>query len=180
MSLEQTVPFSQSTVEVSGCRVSVRRSHSGAAAPTVLYLHGVNGLGELAPFMQNLGRDFDLIVPEHPGFGASEEPAWLDNIHDLAYFYLDFIEQLELAQVVLVGSSIGGWLAGCANSFLIRLSPIDCLRVAIRSSRPRRRSRINTVWPELPGSRGCLIPTWRSGCTGFACLPRLSGEHRTS
>ncbi len=111
MSLEQSVPFSQSSVEVSGCRVSMRRSHSGAAAPTVLYLHGVNGLGELAPFMQNLGRDFDLIVPEHPGFGASEEPAWLDNIHDLAYFYLDFIEQLQLDQVVLVGSSIGGWLA---------------------------------------------------------------------
>jgi pimeloyl-ACP methyl ester carboxylesterase len=50
-------------------------------------------------------------VPEHPGYGLSEEPEWLDNIHDMAYFYLDFLERLELEKAVVVGSSMGGWIA---------------------------------------------------------------------
>src|SRR5262249_19508023 len=36
---------------------------------------------------------------------------WLDTIGDLANFYLDFIDQLGLASVHLVGSSLGGWIA---------------------------------------------------------------------
>jgi pimeloyl-ACP methyl ester carboxylesterase len=61
--------------------------------------------------MEALAREFDVLVPEHPGFGASEEPEWLDNIHDLAYFYLDFMERLDLRDAIVVGSSIGGWVA---------------------------------------------------------------------
>ena len=38
-------------------------------------------------------------------------PPWLDNIHDLAYFYLDFMRALELERVHVVGHSLGGWLA---------------------------------------------------------------------
>ena len=30
------------------------------------------------------------IAPEHPGFGRSDDPPWLDEVGDLAYFYLDF------------------------------------------------------------------------------------------
>jgi len=50
-------------------------------------------------------------VPEHPGFGKSEMPPWLDNIGDLAYFYLDFMEALGLKGVHLLGTSLGGWIA---------------------------------------------------------------------
>jgi pimeloyl-ACP methyl ester carboxylesterase len=100
--------FAQSTVEIAGCRVALKRGGSGAP---LLYLHGAGGAAAVAPFMTELATSFDVLVPEHPGFGASDEPWWLDNIHDLAYFYLDFIEQLELSGLTLVGTSIGGWLA---------------------------------------------------------------------
>jgi pimeloyl-ACP methyl ester carboxylesterase len=50
-------------------------------------------------------------VPEHPGFGGSDTPVWLDNVGDLAYFYLDLIDQLDLREVNLVGTSLGGWIA---------------------------------------------------------------------
>lgn len=100
--------FDKETVEVAGCRVSVTR---GGKGPTLLYLHGAGGAGPVLPFMQELAADYTIVAPEHPGFGASDEPAWLDNIHDLAYFYLDFLEQLDLSEVHLVGSSLGGWLA---------------------------------------------------------------------
>jgi pimeloyl-ACP methyl ester carboxylesterase len=93
---------------VAGCRVSVQRA--GAGAP-LLYLHGARGAARWLPFMAALARHFEVIAPEHPGFGRSDTPAWLDNVGDLAYFYLDFLAALGLDRVNLVGSSLGGWIA---------------------------------------------------------------------
>lgn len=93
---------------VAGCKVSVQRA--GAGQP-LLFLHGARGALMWLPFMAELAKHFEVIVPEHPGFGRSETPDWLDNIGDLAYFYLDFIAALGLAEVNLVGTSLGGWIA---------------------------------------------------------------------
>ena len=77
----------------------------------LLFLHGGGGAGIWLPCMARLAKKFDVIAPEHPGFGASDTPPWLDTIGDLANFYLDFLEQLDLRGVHLVGSSLGGWIA---------------------------------------------------------------------
>jgi pimeloyl-ACP methyl ester carboxylesterase len=102
------VSFTQSFVEVDGCRTHLRRGGSGAP---LLFLHGASGAPVILPFMEKLAQRFEVLVPEHPGYGLSEEPEWLDNIHDMAYFYLDFLERLELEKAVVVGSSMGGWIA---------------------------------------------------------------------
>ncbi len=94
--------------QVTNCRVSLRRGGSG---PPLLYLHGAGGAGRWMPFMEALAQKYDVLVPEHPGFGESKSPEWLDNVGDMAYFYLDFLEALDLRGVHLVGNSIGGWLA---------------------------------------------------------------------
>jgi pimeloyl-ACP methyl ester carboxylesterase len=100
--------FSQRFIDIDGCRLNLRRGGSGEP---LLYLHGSNGVPLIAPFMEKLATRFDVLVPEHPGFGESDEPEWLENMHDLAYFYLDFVKRLELRGVHVVGSSLGGWLA---------------------------------------------------------------------
>jgi len=100
--------FSQSFVEVDGCRIHLRRGGSGRP---LLFLHGASGAPVILPFMEKLAERFDVLVPEHPGYGQSDEPAWLENIHDVAYFYLDFLKQLDLRNVTLVGNSMGGWMA---------------------------------------------------------------------
>ena len=97
----------ETMLRVAGCGVSVKRA--GLGAP-LLFLHGGGGAPRWLPFMATLAERFDVIVPEHPGFGKSETPEWLDTIGDLAFFYLDFIKQLELSRVHLVGSSMGGWI----------------------------------------------------------------------
>jgi pimeloyl-ACP methyl ester carboxylesterase len=61
--------------------------------------------------MAQLSQHHDVIVPEHPGFGESDTPDWLDRTGDLALFYLDFFKHLGLNNVHLVGSSLGGWIA---------------------------------------------------------------------
>lgn len=100
--------FTDTYVEVDGCRTHLRRG--GAGAPLV-YLHGASGAPVVMPFMEKLAARFDVLVPEHPGYGLSDEPEWLDNIHDAAYFYLDFLKALDLKDVTVVGSSMGGWIA---------------------------------------------------------------------
>jgi pimeloyl-ACP methyl ester carboxylesterase len=98
---------STSPITVRGCRIRLMR---GGAGDPLLFLHDASGASWL-PFLQALAKRFDVIAPEHPGFGGSDTPDWLDSVHDLAYFYLDLIEQLELERVHLVGSSLGGWVA---------------------------------------------------------------------
>jgi pimeloyl-ACP methyl ester carboxylesterase len=96
------------SVTVDGCTVSYVRAGRG---PALLFLHGGGGVRGTEAFIARLAERFDVVVPDHPGFGHSDTPPWLDNIHDLAYFYLDFVEALGLREVHVVGHSLGGWIA---------------------------------------------------------------------
>ena len=93
---------------IAGCKINVLRGGKGAP---LLFLHGARGAGVWLPFFKALSEHFDVIVPEHPGFGRSEVPEWLDNVGDLANFYLEFMHKLGLRDVNLVGTSLGGWIA---------------------------------------------------------------------
>lgn len=93
---------------VNGCKTRLMRAGSGEP---LLFLHGARGASAWLPFMETLAQRYDVIVPEHPGFGGSDTPPWLDNVGDLAYFYLDLMHQFGLSDVHLVGASIGGWIA---------------------------------------------------------------------
>jgi pimeloyl-ACP methyl ester carboxylesterase len=100
--------FEEFCLTVKGCRTHFMRGGSGEP---LLFLHGASGAGEWLPFMETLSERYDVIVPEHPGFGASDTPDWLDNIGDVAFFYLDVIDELGLDKVHLAGGSLGGWIA---------------------------------------------------------------------
>jgi pimeloyl-ACP methyl ester carboxylesterase len=94
--------------KIAGCNIRLLR---GGKGPPLLYLHGARGGGVWLPFMEKLSNHFEVFAPDHPGFGNSDTPDWLDNIGDLAYFYLDFIEKFDLQDLTLVGGSLGGWTA---------------------------------------------------------------------
>jgi pimeloyl-ACP methyl ester carboxylesterase len=85
--------------------------HRVGKGPPILFLHGANGVPQWLPFFDALADGYEVLVPEHPGFGASEDPPWIRNVSDLALFYLDFIEALRLEPFHLIGHSLGGWLA---------------------------------------------------------------------
>jgi pimeloyl-ACP methyl ester carboxylesterase len=102
------MPFTDHTIELVGCRTHYRRGGSGTP---LVFLHGASGAPVVLPFMEKLASRFDVIVPDHPGYGQSDEPQWLENIHDVAYFYLDFLAALKLERAVIIGSSMGGWMA---------------------------------------------------------------------
>ncbi len=103
-----TADETRHSVSVNGATISYLRAGSG---PPLLFLHGAGGVDGWAPWMDALAEKHDLIVPDHPGWGRSDMPDWFDNVHDLAFFYLDFLDALGLGGVHVVGNSIGGWIA---------------------------------------------------------------------
>lgn len=102
------MPYTDHTIEVRGTRIRLMR---GGKGPPLVFLHGASGHVGWLPFLERLSQDFDVIAPEHPGFGASDDPAWLDRTSDLAFFYLDMMQALKLDGVHLMGTSLGGWAA---------------------------------------------------------------------
>ena len=95
-------------IDVGG--TSIRLMRAGRGEP-LLVLRGTDASDDWLPWMDRLAERFDVIVPEHPGFGARPLPPWLDKVSDLACFTLDLIDTLELSRVHLVGTSLGGWIA---------------------------------------------------------------------
>ncbi len=52
-----------------------------------------------------------VLLPTHPGFGGTPRPDSFNSVIDLARAYVELLEQLDLADVTLIGNSFGGWLA---------------------------------------------------------------------
>jgi pimeloyl-ACP methyl ester carboxylesterase len=102
------MPANESKHKVRDVTVRLMREGSG---PPLLFLHGANGLPVWLPVFERLSRQFEVFVPEHPGFGTSDNPPWMRNIGDLAMYYLDFLDGLSAHPVHLVGQSLGGWAA---------------------------------------------------------------------
>jgi pimeloyl-ACP methyl ester carboxylesterase len=96
------------TISVNGIRIEM--IERGAGRP-LLFLHPGIGIEPDAPVLDELAKGARVIAPIHPGFGGSEAPRSFDTVDDLAYFYLDLMQALDLGDVALVGVSFGGWIA---------------------------------------------------------------------
>jgi pimeloyl-ACP methyl ester carboxylesterase len=99
--------FTERRIDVNGVEVAVLEAGEGDA---LVFFHAegtVTGFQSLLP----LARRFRLIVPHHPGFGASADDPTLTRIEDLARHYHDVFDLLEIRDLSLVGHSLGGYLA---------------------------------------------------------------------
>src|SRR5207237_2434051 len=97
---EPTMPAQLTELKVRDVSVRLRRAGRG---PTVLFLHGAGGVPQWLPFFDVLAERYEVLVPEHPGFGGSDDPPWIGSMPDLAMFYLDLIEEAGLDQIHLIG-----------------------------------------------------------------------------
>src|SRR5262245_1786586 len=99
--------YTETRVDVNGVDTAV--FVAGGGAPVVFLPGGgtATGFDSLLP----LARSARLIVPHHPGFGASADDASYDDFEDYVLHYLDLLDELGLDEVALVGHSLGGLLA---------------------------------------------------------------------
>jgi len=93
---------------VAGVRTHLLRGGRGAP---VLVLHPEYAANRWFPYHDNLAARFQVFAPDHPGFGQSERPEWLEGIDDLVFHYVDFLAALNLDRVSIIGVSLGGWIA---------------------------------------------------------------------
>lgn len=93
---------------VRGTRIRMQAAGSGEP---LLYLHGSGDPGLWTPALTALAETHRVYRPDHPGFNGSADRDDIDGIHDLAFFYLDLLDEIEVDQAVVVGSSLGGWIA---------------------------------------------------------------------
>ena len=100
--------LSESKISLNGCDLRLRRE--GAGAP-LLFLHGPQGFADWPEALHILAGSYDVLAPDLPGFGESSCPDSLEDVEDLAYFFLDFLKARGLEQVHIVGHSLGGWIA---------------------------------------------------------------------
>lgn len=105
------------TVRVRDVEVAMRRRGEGEP---LLYLHGAYLTGRWLALYDHLADRFDVLVPDHPGFGATPRPAWLTDMTDVVLHYDELLDALGLDRVHLVGHSLGGWFAAELAAFYPR------------------------------------------------------------
>jgi pimeloyl-ACP methyl ester carboxylesterase len=116
--------FSEEQVSVRDGMFNVTVRHGGRGEPLV-YLHGAGGQPTWDPFMDMLAEDYTVYSPVHPGWPGSEGLDNLEDVIDMALFYLDLFDALGLNDINLIGNSIGGMfaaeIAALGRSYVRRL-----------------------------------------------------------
>jgi len=98
-----------SFIDIRGVRIEM--IDRGTGRP-ILFLHPGVGIDPSAAVLDHLGKaGMRLLAPSHPGFGRSDLPNSFTTVDDLAYFYLDMLDALDLRETVVVGVSLGAWIA---------------------------------------------------------------------
>ena len=108
-----TVPADPSAAGLQVHGVTLEVLERGNGRP-LLFLHPGHPSGRLdpkAPVVEGLAAHARVIAPTHPGFGSMPAPRELTTVDDLAYLYLDLLDEIDLDDVVVVGVSLGGWIA---------------------------------------------------------------------
>jgi pimeloyl-ACP methyl ester carboxylesterase len=108
-----TLPADTSAAGLTIHGVALEMVERGKGRP-LLFLHPGHPSGRLdpkAPVLEALSEYAHVIAPTHPGFGSAPAPRELTTIDDLAYLYLDLLDTLGLRDVIVVGVSLGGWIA---------------------------------------------------------------------
>lgn len=76
---------------------------------SILLLHGWGAnIQAFTPVINRLKNNFKVYVIDFPGFGESDEPKDIYGVYDYARIVKEFIDKMELNQVILMGHSFGG------------------------------------------------------------------------
>ena len=78
---------------------------------TVLVLHGGGGPATVQGIAAHLSGTMHVLTPVLPGWNGTARPGWLSVVSDLAAAYLRLLQDEGHRNVLVIGSSLGGWIA---------------------------------------------------------------------
>lgn len=115
-------------MELHGERVAYRDAGEGE---TLLLIHGMAGSSQTwREVMPRLSRHYRVIAPDMLGHGQSGKPRTDYSLGAFAVWLRDFLDELGVDSVTIVGHSLGG---GIAMQFLYQ-HPEYCNRLVLISS----------------------------------------------
>jgi pimeloyl-ACP methyl ester carboxylesterase len=128
-----TTPYEHSVTLKPDLEVRVAQAGEGRPA---LILHGGAGPMSVKSLATHLSENMQTITPTHPGWDGTARPTWLSGIGELAQLYLQYLSQAGLHDVLVVGSSIGGWIAAemaarDADHRIAGLVLVDAMGIAV-------------------------------------------------
>ena len=94
-----------------GLSLTVEEYGTNTDGSAVLVLHGGAGPRTVTGLATALSEHVYAIAPTHPGFDGTPRPDGFDSVADLATAYLDLLDALDLTGVMVIGNSVGGWIA---------------------------------------------------------------------
>jgi pimeloyl-ACP methyl ester carboxylesterase len=103
------MPFKEDKVSVRNGMFNTTVRRAGSGAPLV-YMHAA-GPPSWDAVHDLLAEHFEVIQPHHPGWPGSEGFDHLDDVIDMSLYYLDLFDAMELRDINLVGTSLGGMFA---------------------------------------------------------------------
>mgnify|MGYP000302368989 CR=1 FL=1 len=140
---------------IQGMKIEVERMGSGS--PLLVLLSEEAAFERTSPFIAELAKTHELVMPMAPGFGNSERPDWIGNPDDISYIYLDVVEKLGLKKIPVLGLSFGGWIAAEMavkdDSFISKLSLVNPFGVKIGGPFDRD---IQDIWTLHPSKVAAL------------------------
>ena len=96
------------SIQVAG--LNVQYWEGGTGDPLLAVHHDIGNNG-WTPFYDQLAGRFRVLVPELPGYGKSDRPAWARHPRDLAMLLQLMLDKLGVDSAVLGGLGFGGWIA---------------------------------------------------------------------
>jgi pimeloyl-ACP methyl ester carboxylesterase len=173
--LLQTLKDDLHQIGNSDLRLEVERRGKG---PPLLLLYGEEALELEASFLADLARRHEVIIPSPPGFGRSTRPDWILSPDDIAYAYLDLVDDLGLRDIPVIGCSLGGWIAAEMatkdDSFMAKL--VLVAPYGIKIGKPTDRD-IADVWLLHPEE--IMRLKWHDVTKGKRDFPSMSEEALT-
>ncbi len=167
-----TIKKTTKFITVGDAKIEVQRRGKGKP---LLLLPSEEALEADAPFVDELARKFEVIIPSAPGYGRSSRPDWITNMDDIAYVYLDLIEKLGLKKLTLMGFSLGGWIAAEMatkdDSRLAKLVLVDPYGIKVRGPYDQD---IADIWLLHP--RKVAELKWHDPAKGKRDFPAMSED----
>jgi len=119
--------------------LDLRLAQAGAGRPALI-LHGGAGPASVGSLAAHFSANMHTITPTHPGWDGTPRPTWLSGIDDLAQTYLQYLTEAGHHDVLVVGSSIGGWIAAemavrDAGHVISGLVLVDAVGIAVEGER---------------------------------------------
>ena len=93
--------------------VSINYTRYGAEkGKTIVYLHGWGqNIEMMKPIADPFSDEFNILIMDLPGFGASTEPGDVWSCYDYVECIHEMLEKLEIEKPIMIGHSFGGKLS---------------------------------------------------------------------